>query len=95
MICLAVTYIIQAGHEDEAIEILKVMTKHTRQEPGNLMYLAHRSTTDPRRFFLYEQYTDSDAVDAHRAAPYFQEHVANHMLKIIESRVPEFYEPFE
>ena len=32
------------------------------------MYLAHRSTTDPRRFFLYEQYDDQAALDAHRAA---------------------------
>jgi len=38
----------------------------SRKEPGCRMYLAHRSTTDPRRLFLYEQYDDQAAVDAHR-----------------------------
>jgi quinol monooxygenase YgiN len=93
MICVAVTYIIQPGHEQEAIELLKIMTGHTRTEPGNLMYLAHRSVEQPNRFFLYEQYTDQAALDAHRAASYFQQYVAGGLFKILESRVPEIYEP--
>ncbi len=95
MICVAVTYIIKEGHVDEAISLLKTMTGHTRTEPGNLMYLAHQSPTDPRRFFLYEQYTDQAAIDAHRAAPYFQEYVVGGMFPILESRVPEIYIPLE
>lgn len=69
MICLAVTYIIKPGHENEAINLLKIMTELTREEPGNLLYIAHRSPTQPNRFFLYEQYTEQAAVDAHRASP--------------------------
>ena len=93
MICVAVTYLIQPGQEDQAIALYAIMTEQTRAEPGNLMYLAHRSPTEPRRFFLYEQYTDQAALDAHRAAPYFQEYVLNGLLKIVESRTPEIYEP--
>ncbi len=58
MICVAVTYVIQPGHEDEAVALFAKLTEHTRTEPGCRMYLAHRSTTDARRFFLYEQYDD-------------------------------------
>ena len=72
MICVAVTYVIKPGHEDEAIALFAKLTEHTRTEPGCRMYLAHRSTTDPRRFFLYEQYDDQAALDAHRAAPSFR-----------------------
>ncbi len=93
MLCLAVTYIAQPGHEEEVIQFLKVMTEHTRQEPGNIMYLAHRSPSEPRRFFLYEQYTGQEAIDAHRAAPYFEKYILNGVLKILESRTPELYEP--
>ena len=72
MICLAVTFVVKPGHEDEAITLFAKLTEHTRTEPGCRMYLAHRSTTDPRRFFLYEQYDDQAALDAHRAAPSFR-----------------------
>ena len=60
MICVAVTYVINQGHEDEAVTLFAKMTEYTRAEPGCRMYLAHRSTADPRRFFLYEQYDDQD-----------------------------------
>jgi len=40
MICLAVTYVIKPGHEEEAIEFLRKLTPLTRAEPGNLYYLA-------------------------------------------------------
>jgi quinol monooxygenase YgiN len=93
MICVAVTYVIKPGHEQAAVELFGVLTKHTRGEPGCRMYLAHRSTTDPRRFFLYEQYDDQTALDAHRAAPHFEQYVKECLLPITESRAPELFEP--
>ncbi len=93
MICVAVTYVVKPGHEAEAVEFFRTMTVHTRAEPGCRMYLAHRSTTDPRRFFLYEQYVDQAALDAHRTTPHFERHVKQGLFPIIESRSPELYEP--
>jgi quinol monooxygenase YgiN len=93
MICLAVTFVIKPGHEDEAIALFGKLTEHTRTEPGCRMYLAHRSTTDSRRFFLYEQYDDQAALDAHRAAPHFEQYLKGGLLPIIESRLPELYIP--
>jgi len=93
MICIAVTYVVQAGREAEAIELFNIMSAYTRTEPGNIMYIAHRSTSEPRRFFLYEQYKDQDALNAHRGADYFAKYITNGMLSIIESRVAEIYEP--
>jgi quinol monooxygenase YgiN len=93
MICVAVTYVIQPGHEAEAIELFHKLTEQTRTEPGNLFYLVHRSMTDPRRFFIYEQYTDQAALDAHRASPHFAQYATNGLFPILESRTPELYEP--
>jgi quinol monooxygenase YgiN len=93
MICVAVTYMIQPGHEAEAIELFKKLTEHTRTEPGNHFYQAHRSLGEPRRFFIYEQYTDQAALDAHRGASYFAQYATNGLFKIIESRSPELYAP--
>lgn len=54
MLCVAVTYLIQAGHEDAVAEHFRQLTGPTRAEPGCRFYLVHRSLTDPRRFFLYD-----------------------------------------
>jgi quinol monooxygenase YgiN len=93
MICVAVTYVMKAGHEDEALGLFAKLTTATRAEPGCRMYLAHRSTTDPRRFFLYEQYDDQAALDAHRQAIHFEQFAKGGLFPIIESRSPELYEP--
>jgi quinol monooxygenase YgiN len=93
MICVAVTFLVKAGHEDEAIAFFESLTGPTRAEPGCRMYLAHRSTTDPRRFFLYEQYDDQAALDAHRASPHFARYAAGGLFLILESRTPELYVP--
>ena len=64
MICVAVTYLMREGTEAEAIELFKPLAAETRKEPGCRMYYVHRSTTNPRQFFLYEQYDDQAALDA-------------------------------
>ena len=95
MICLAVTYVIKVGHEDEAADRLAILTRLTRLEPGCRMYQAHRSPTESRKFFLYEQYDDQSALEAHRAASYFSEHVKDGLMAIAESRHPELYHPLD
>jgi len=93
MVCVAVTYVIKPGFEDRALSLFEKLTEHTRAEPGCRMYLAHRSTTDARRFFLYEQYDDEAALDAHRASPHFDQYARGGLFSIIESRAPEIYAP--
>ena len=93
MICVAVTYVIQPGREAEAEEYFRKLTPATLAEPGCRFYLAHRSIVDPRRYFLYEQYDDQAALDAHRAAPHFEQYVKDGLFTILESRSPELYEP--
>ena len=53
------------------------------------MYQVHRSSSDPRTFFIYEQYDDQAALDAHRATPHFLEHARDGLFPILESRTPE------
>jgi quinol monooxygenase YgiN len=93
MICVAVSYVIKSGHEDEAERLFRVLSEHTRREPGCRMYLVHRSPIDARRFFLYEQYDNQDALDAHRSSSHFAEYAAGELFGIVDSRTPELYEP--
>ena len=91
MICVAVTYLVQEGRDEEAIELFKPLAEQTRTEPGCKMYTVHRSISEPRRFFLYEQYVDQAALDAHRAAPHFEKYAKGGLFPILESRTPEIY----
>ncbi|MDQ2681054.1 MAG: antibiotic biosynthesis monooxygenase [Candidatus Eremiobacteraeota bacterium] len=91
MIVLTVTYTIQSGREQEALEHFRALKQESLKEPGNIAYLIHQSPADARRFFLYEQYLDETALDEHRASRHFTEHASNGIMKIMESRQPETY----
>ena len=93
MICVAVTYLIQPGQEERAIELFAALTQQTHVEEGNLYYLVHRSPTEPRRFFIYEQYTDQAALDTHRTSPHFAQNATNGLFTILEKREAEIYFP--
>ena len=92
MLCIAVTYQLRPGRVDEALPLFRALAEATRREPGCRMYHVHRSVTDPDRFFLYEQYDDQAALDAHRAAPHFQQYAADGLFPLLASRSPEIYE---
>lgn len=91
MICVAVTYVLQEDREEEALELFRPLAEHARAEPGCRMYIVHRSIDEPRRFFLYEQYVDEEALDAHRASPHFEKYAKNGLFPILEGRSPEIY----
>ena len=93
MICFAVTFDIAPEHWQEAKRLLGELTRHTRQEPGNHMYLAHQSQAEPRKFFLYEQYVDEAALEAHRQSPHFDKLATNGLYQLISSRSIEFFDP--
>ena len=83
------------GEEERIREVIRLMTPLSRQEPGNLSYQAQVSSRDPAKFFLYEQYTDAQAYEDHKASVYFQTHVAGYAIQYLESREVETYETIE
>ena|SRR5438046_10729247 len=85
----------KAGKEDVIANVLKTMSPLSRAEPGCLQYQAHRAVDDPRLFFLYEVYRDADAIDEHRAAPHFQEHVLGEAIPNLESREVTVFETLD
>jgi quinol monooxygenase YgiN len=92
-VCVNVLYTIRAGHEAEAVNDLRQLALETRKEPGNLLYLAHRSLDDPRKFLIYEQYRSPAALETHHAKDYFQRYSVQGLQKIAESRVVGNYAP--
>ena len=93
MVVLAVTWVANPGHENEVAVIFEKLQIASRQEPGCLMYVVHRHIDDPRRFFIYEQYRDAAALEAHRNSPHFQEYAAKVLRSIGERQQGDMYRP--
>ncbi|MDP9018401.1 MAG: antibiotic biosynthesis monooxygenase [Candidatus Eremiobacteraeota bacterium] len=95
MFAITVTYVIQPGHEEDAADHFRQCLRHSRQEPGNQRYHAYRSTDEPRKFFLFEEYDDEAAFQAHRATPHFAAHITEGIMTIMETRSAHRIEPLD
>ena len=76
-------------------EAIGKLAMASRAELGNLVYQVHRDPTDPSVFFMYEQYTDEAAFQAHVASPHFQLHCIQEAVPLLETRARDFYETWE
>jgi quinol monooxygenase YgiN len=92
MVVLAVTWMAKAGHDADVPPIFAKLTEESRKEPGCLMYQVHRHKTEPRRFFIYEQYKDDAALEAHRAAPHFLQYARKDLPRIADRVEGHLYE---
>ena len=93
MVVLAVTWMAKVGHEAEVAALFEKLTEHSRKEPGCSMYQVHRHKTESRRFFIYEQYKDDAALEAHRAAPHFLQHAKKELPKVADRVEGHLFEP--
>ncbi len=57
---------VKAGREDEFYKLAVELVRSTRAEDeGCMTFTYHQHTSDPSDFFLYEQWRDRDALQAH------------------------------
>jgi quinol monooxygenase YgiN len=93
MVVLAVTWTAKSDYENDVVELFRKLQVASRQESGCLMYMVHRHKTDPQRFFIYEQYSDDAALEAHRQSPHFQEYAVKQLRQIATRKEGELYSP--
>ena len=93
MVVLSVIWVAKQGHETEVAEAFTKLQELSRKEPGCQMYVVHRHRTEPRRFFLYEQYKDDAALEAHKSTPHFLEYAKKILPKIADRIEGQLYEP--
>jgi quinol monooxygenase YgiN len=93
MLVLAVTWQAKPGHEAEVAELFRKLTVESRKEPGCLMYQVHRHKENPARFFIYEQYKDDAALEAHRHTPHFLEYARKQLAPIADRVEGNLYLP--
>ena len=93
MVVLAVTWMAKVGRESETAAILEKLTIESRKEPGCAMYQTHKHKTDSRRFFIYEQYKDDAALEAHRGSAHFLQLAKKDLPKVADRTEGHLFEP--
>jgi len=95
MVVLAVTWMAKAGREAEVASVFSKLTEASRKEPGCILYQVHRHKTEPRRFFIYEQYKDDAALEAHRTTAHFLQHAKKELPRIADRVEGNLYAPLD
>jgi quinol monooxygenase YgiN len=93
--CLAVRWTIKEGELDATLATLAKLVEASRAEPGCLLYQAHRSPDDPNVIFLYEQYADESAYQAHAESEHFRRYAVGELFPRRETSERAVYEAFE
>lgn len=93
MVVLAVVWVARPGREDEVAHVFRKLEAESRREPGCLMYIVHRHKEQAGHFFIYEQYRDDAALQAHRDAPHFQEYAVKGLANIADRTQGDLYLP--
>jgi autoinducer 2-degrading protein len=88
---VAARWIAKPGEEDEVARCVAAMVPLSRAEPGMIMYQPHRDPEDPTVFYLYEQYVDEAAYQAHVDSPHFQEIGFGDAIPRLADRERKFY----
>jgi quinol monooxygenase YgiN len=75
----------EADH-DAVADMLRVLTKESRQEPGCISYVPHFVEGDPATVVIYEQYRDEAALEYHRNTPHFHQHAIGGLYQLMRER---------
>jgi quinol monooxygenase YgiN len=93
-----VAYVVSAywrakeGKADRLAEVIEELLAPSRAEPGNVFYQAQRAVDDPQLFYLYEQYADESAYQAHMESEHFTRLVKQEAIpELLEDRRREFF----
>ena len=63
-------FTVTPGNERRVTEMMRELTAHVRQEPGNLVFEPYTEQANPNRYFVFEVYKDDAAFEAHISADY-------------------------
>lgn len=92
MIVVVAEYTVAEGNEEAVAELLRLWAPMAREEPGCKAFIVNRSTEDPRRLMLYEQYVDQAAFDFHANRPEFKDIVVGRIVPLLEKRERRMFE---
>jgi quinol monooxygenase YgiN len=85
------TWTAKDGEQDAVLAAVRELAVLSPQEPGMVLYQAHRDPENPRIFFFYEQYVDEAAYAAHVDSEHFKRWGFGEAIPRLMERKREFY----
>lgn len=70
----------------EIAAALALLATASRHEPGCLAYIPHQVEDDPDTVLIYEQYRDSQALEAHRESEHFKKYAIGVLFQKMKDR---------
>lgn len=92
---ITVRWTVKEGEEEAVLAALRELVPASRGEEGCVIYQLHRDPEDARVLFLYEQYRDGDAYQAHADSEHFKRLAVGEIFPRLESRYRGVYETIE
>lgn len=89
MISFTVRMRFSSEDHDEITQIVRELTRSSRQEPGCVSYVPHWVESDAGTLVIYEQYKDEAALEHHRATPHFAKFAIGGLYQKMLDRVVE------
>jgi len=89
MISFTVRMRFSSEDHDEIVQILRELTRASRQESGCVSYIPHWVESDPSTVLIYEQYEDDAAVEHHRGTPHFAKYAIGGLYQKMLDRAVE------
>ena len=83
---LIVKWKVKPGKLKTILSVLPELISHSQAEAGNLAYTAQQMLDDEQVIYLYESYTDADALAAHVQTNHYQQLVAETIIPLLEER---------
>ena len=71
---------IKESETDRILKMLPELAAKSKNEKGNVSYAIYQSESDDNELILHEQYTDVDAVEAHKKSEHYQTIVVNEII---------------
>jgi quinol monooxygenase YgiN len=81
----------RAGEREKIEAILRELARAVRQEPGNRLFVVHRSADDRDEFLLYEDYASEQAFRDHQQTPHFKCLVLEQAVPLLARREREAF----
>ncbi len=86
MLSFTVRMTFEQNDHDEIADILCHLTESSRKEPGCVSYIPHFVEGDPCTVLIYEQYTDTAALEVHRNSPHFHHYAIGGLYQKMRER---------
>jgi quinol monooxygenase YgiN len=86
MISFTVRMTFRPEDREDILNILRDLTRLSRQEPGCVSYVPHFVESDPNTIVIYEQFRDQAAAEYHRATEHFAKFAVGGLYQLMLER---------